>query len=1549
MNKNITLLLVLVLALTGMASAQDIQVNYTMDSTSSPEPDQAGGDNDGVWNGDVTGGATGEFGSALSFDGSGDYLQANPTVDSGSFTYCVNFKTSSSSDVDLVNQFNGLGGYDNRINLLYVNGNLLFEVDDGTTDPQAEASGDLNTRDGNYHYICGVRDTSEGQLELWVDGNSEVNATDDTNNDLGTTGDLFVGKFSGDDFQGDIDEVEVFDYALTGSESSGGGSNSAPTLSNPTPGDGSSGVSTSTSLSIVTGDSDNSTLEYVKFYYGNDTLIDTVNSVSAGNNVSSKSLSLSSGTTYNWYASASDGIDVTNSSSYSFTTESSGGNSGSGFSDKCKAGWIFNEDSSPLLDKCGNFDGTWSGTITSGVSGISKASGDWGDGEAYSFDGSSAYVDVGDVIGDQDDYTISAWFKTSSVSNNREIFANRPATGGVTQIQLEMNSDGTIRAFDERSDTINTVDSSSSFDDGSWHHAIMEANRNGNLVLTIDDSQIGTASLPDSQISLSGNNEEIGVFDNAGTFENYWSGSIDEVKVFDTTLTSTEKTNLYEQNCIDGCSSSGNNNNLTEFSDPSPVDGAEDVSDPVELSLYVTDGDNATIQGVNATWSNGTLIESFSDVQNASYVNTTVSGLSEGTKYEWYYKADDGIDTVTSSTYSFTTVFKERGEFSLVSLPDTQIYSQDYPEVFRSQTSWIADVENEIDIRHVFHVGDIVNNGDTDIYQFDNANNSLNYLFNGSTSDSLGVSLAIGNHDYDDEASTRGATVYNDYFGVERFENEDWFGGVKDAGAMENSYSFFNASGDQYGVIKLEFCPQDSTLSWANQTVSNHPDKNWIYLTHTLIDDHGTFHNEGEDASCPYGFSDYNDGEGQWNNFIKYHENILFSINGHVPYEPYASNGTLTKQGVNGNTIHMIHMDYQSPPGPLPNGGDGWLRRMNFYPDQDIMEMQSYTPYQGEYNRTDIEQFNVSLDYVEATDTTPPTSSDNWSASGFVDQSSATVELTATDTGGSGVEDIYYRVNGGSYSVVQGSSATVTINNQGNNTLEYYAEDSAGNTEATNTEYVALETNSAPTASFTTTTTDLELGVDASGSSDSDGTISELAWDWTNDGNYETVINESEKQGQFYNVEVVSTSNGNKYLLNGTQQKNIDLEKGVNHTFNLTSSVQGHPFHISTSAIGGNFNGQITQGVSVTDPYNGNQHAAETGKLYYKPPVDESRDLYYQCGIHEYMGADISLSTHTLSNPTATHTYGSEGTYNVKLRVTDNDGAVDTQDKTISVSSGTDDGGSGGGGGGTTDTTPPDTTDNWDVSGFLDKTKAAVSLSATDGGVGVDRIEYQINGNGFTSVSGNTASIDIFTEGNNTLEYYAVDNNGNEEQTKTEYVAFKTSTDDGGSGGDGGDGSQGTVSLQLDSPQGDIDKDGATEINQVFDTTVDVNNSGTLELQISSESQTGFTAVDGKAIGINSDQSQQFSETFKVDYSNISDSKQVSEEISYRLEWQGDDGYSLASSVQKFRYINNIGGTGNNATGLFSGVPSGLGVYLLLVLLLGVLALPLLIKVRLND
>jgi len=93
---------------------------------------------------------------------------------------------------------------------------------------------------------------------------------------------------------------------------------------------------------------------------------------------------------------------------------------------------------------------------------------------------------------------------------------------------------------------------------------------------------------------------------------------------------------------------------------------------------------------------------------------------------------------------------------------------------------------------------------------------------------------------------------------------------------------------------------------------------------------------------------------------------------------------------------------------------------------------------------------------VDVTDSTPPTSSDNWTASGLVDKSETIVELTASDDD-SGVANITYWLNG-QRSDVTGSSVDVSITTEGNNSLVYRATDNAGNVESNNTEYVALDT-----------------------------------------------------------------------------------------------------------------------------------------------------------------------------------------------------------------------------------------------------------------------------------------------------------------------------------------------------------------------------------------------------------------------------------------------------------------------------------------------------------
>src|SRR5205085_2879552 len=47
------------------------------------------------------------------------------------------------------------------------------------------------------------------------------------------------------------------------------------------------------------------------------------------------------------------------------------------------------------------------------------------------------------------------------------------------------------------------------------------------------------------------------------------------------------------------------------------------------------------------------------------------------------------------------------GSWTLVVLPDTQIYSESYPELFKDQTRWIVANKDRYNIKYVLHLGDI--------------------------------------------------------------------------------------------------------------------------------------------------------------------------------------------------------------------------------------------------------------------------------------------------------------------------------------------------------------------------------------------------------------------------------------------------------------------------------------------------------------------------------------------------------------------------------------------------------------------------------------------------------------------------------------------------------------------------------------------------------------------------------------------------------------------------------------------------------------------------
>src|SRR5260370_7325720 len=97
------------------------------------------------------------------------------------------------------------------------------------------------------------------------------------------------------------------------------------------------------------------------------------------------------------------------------------------------------------------------------------------------------------------------------------------------------------------------------------------------------------------------------------------------------------------------------------------------------------------------------------------------------------------------------------GDFTVVVLPDTQFYSQTYPQIFDSQTQWVANNAAAQNIQLAIGVGDIVNVG-TSATQWGNASHSAGMLNQAH----VPSAFAIRNHDHDPPPpTTRTPTTFN--------------------------------------------------------------------------------------------------------------------------------------------------------------------------------------------------------------------------------------------------------------------------------------------------------------------------------------------------------------------------------------------------------------------------------------------------------------------------------------------------------------------------------------------------------------------------------------------------------------------------------------------------------------------------------------------------------------------------------------------------------------------------------------------------------------------
>ena len=262
--------------------------------------------------------------------------------------------------------------------------------------------------------------------------------------------------------------------------------------------------------------------------------------------------------------------------------------------------------------------------------------------------------------------------------------------------------------------------------------------------------------------------------------------------------------------------------------------------------------------------------------------------------------------------------------FTVVVLPDTQYYAQhaEWTYHFEAQTQWTVDHLDEWDIVFLSHVGDIVQNG-SQTAEWQRAAAAMDRL-----DGALPYAAVIGNHDWASTGNKDTSTAnYLANFGPHRYAGRPWYAGGDPSGL--NHAQLFDGGGKTFLHLTLEWRPdwESDALAWAQSVIDAHPGVPTIISSHEhLTDAHG-----GDRSAS---------GENVFNRLVRSNDQVFMVLNGH--YTQGAAFGEHYELHLNDYGRPVIEMlaDFQR----RPEGGDGWLRLLEFLPADNRIEVHTFSP-----------------------------------------------------------------------------------------------------------------------------------------------------------------------------------------------------------------------------------------------------------------------------------------------------------------------------------------------------------------------------------------------------------------------------------------------------------------------------------------------------------------------------------------------------------------------------------------------------------------------------
>jgi len=302
--------------------------------------------------------------------------------------------------------------------------------------------------------------------------------------------------------------------------------------------------------------------------------------------------------------------------------------------------------------------------------------------------------------------------------------------------------------------------------------------------------------------------------------------------------------------------------------------------------------------------------------------------------------------------------------WSLILMGDPQGYIKydiNQP-VFDLTTVWIADHIDRLNIKAVLCTGDLVETNENIAMNRDMVNQTSQEMWKSSSraferlDNKVPYIVSLGNHDYGYVSSENGKTNFTKYFPFER--NTTWrnhlvasYPNREGNISLENAvFEFQEKNWDPILVVTSEFHPRDEVLNWCKDLIGNDQYKNHLVVFMT----HGYLTNGPEAKHLDkhgYKLSPGNTGKDIWNKLIKTSDNIKLVLCGHT-----ADGNGQFKDNVSyvvdtndfGNPVHQMMFNVQTLGGGWEgNGGDGWLRILEFLPNGKTIKVRTYSPLFG--------------------------------------------------------------------------------------------------------------------------------------------------------------------------------------------------------------------------------------------------------------------------------------------------------------------------------------------------------------------------------------------------------------------------------------------------------------------------------------------------------------------------------------------------------------------------------------------------------------------------